>query len=167
MPCASITKLVFICSALAMLSWYSTERCLADTTKTQDAALTNTIPAQYAQINDAIVKHNVDKIMSYFSDDFTEVKSSGAVVNREEERKDYEQELGKIKTMQLHYSIENCNTTASGIYCDVHFHVDGVGVKRVLFVKVQGNFTNDLVVHDLWVPTQAGWRLKSRQCLPV
>lgn len=140
-------------------------RCSAEPPKQADDATTLAISTQYAQINDAILKHDVDKIMSYFTSDFTEVNSTGALVDRDQERKEYESQLEKIKSMEIHYSIENCDLTPSGTCCDVKFHMDGVGFKRVLFMKIQGAFTNDLMVHDVWVPTPDGLRLKSRQCL--
>jgi len=165
MSLAPVSKMILILSVLATIAIFAFGRCSADPVKSQDIALINSVPAQYAQINDAIVKRDLDKIMSYFTDDFTEVNSTGSIVGREQERKAYQDELGKIKSMQIHYTIENVDNTANGTYCDVKFHMDGVGFKRVLFMKIQGTFTNDLMVHDLWVSTPTGWRLKSRQCL--
>ncbi len=161
-----MTKLVLLSSAVLATALISQSRSCAEQPHPSQVSLsTPPVTAQYAQINDAILTRNVDKIMSYFTDDFTEVNSAGATVNRDQERKDYQDEFGKIKSMDVHYTIQDVEPTANGTYCEVKFHMDGVGFKKILFVKVQGTFTNDLMVRDLWVPTSSGWRLKSRQCL--
>jgi hypothetical protein len=140
-------------------------RCSANPPILQAPLPVDALTAQYEQINDAILKHDLDRIMYYFTDDFTEVNSSGTLVDRDQERKEYSSELSKIKSMDIRYQIQNYVVTAAGTSCDVHFHMEGVGIKRVLFMKLQGNFTNDLIVHDLWVSTPDGFRLKSRQTL--
>jgi len=103
--------------------------------------------------------------MSYLTDDFTETSNAGVVVDREQERKVYAADLNKIKSMESHFSLKSFCACPDGAYCDLTIHSDGIGYKKVLFMKLQGPFTNDLVVHDLWVNTADGPRLKSRLTL--
>ena len=157
--------LIAASSALVISLTLGATQSFADTPKNDVPAATPSFVTQYQGINDAIVKRDVDKIMSYFTDDFTETNSVGATVDREQERKQYQSEFGKIKSMNVHYSIQDCIPTPAGTYCDVKFHLDGIGFKRILFMKVQGAFTNDLIVRDLWIQTADGPRLKSRLTL--
>jgi len=151
------------CFSIALLTLGTCVGIHADSPLPNDQTASVAISQQYAQINDAITKHDVDKIMSYFTDDFTEVNVSGAIVNRDQERKDYTSKLSTIKSMVIHYSIDDCNSSPFGTYCDVKFHIEGVGFKKILFMKIVGTFTNDLVVRDFWIATPDGPRLKSRQ----
>jgi hypothetical protein len=137
----------------------------ANPQKALDAPPIGLVTENYASINDAFMKHDIDRIMSYFTSDFTEVTSTGATVNRDQERKEYQSQLSKIKSMTCRFDIQDFTPCTAGAYCDLKIHTDGIGFKRVMFMKIQGNFTNDLVVHDLWVNTPIGWRLKSRLTL--
>jgi hypothetical protein len=161
----SMKKFVLCCTALLAIFAFNTARSMADSPKDSDQITSSAITAQYSQINDAIVNHNLDRLMSFYTDDFTEINATGSIVNRDEERKAYQDELNRIKSMQIHYDVENCISTPTGTYCDVHFHMDGVGYKRILFLKINGTFSNDLTVHDLWVSTPVGIRIKSRQTI--
>jgi hypothetical protein len=159
----NIKLLAVLCLALTTLFTVGQFRNANATPVQKNQTPSDAINAQYAQINDAIIQHNLDKIMSFFTYDFSELNNAGAIVNRDQERKSYQSELGRIKSMQIHYIVQNCDTTPAGMTCVVRFHMDGIGFKRIMFMKLEGTFTNDLLVHDLWVPTPEGWKLKSRQ----
>ena len=158
----SMKKLPALCSAITLIALFPSALCCGTPAKAENSIQPIAVAAQYAQINDAIIKHNLDKLMSFFTPDFIETNSTGAMVNRDQERKEYDSQLNKIKSMQIDYTVQNIADTPAGTMCDVKFHMTGVGFKRIMFMKIQGSFTNDLVVHDLWVATPQGLRLKSR-----
>jgi hypothetical protein len=137
----------------------------ADPLSTPASVQAGAVTAEYNQMTDAFVKHDVDKIMSYFTDDFTEVTSAGATVDRSQERKEYKSQLSKIKSMSCHIDVEGFTPCAAGAYCDLKVHTDGVGIKKVMFMTFQGTFTNELVCRDFWIQTPSGWKLKSRQTI--
>jgi hypothetical protein len=160
---SSMRTLVVIVLTIVTAISVATTKCFGSSPAVYVSVGNDAVARQYVQINDAIIKHDLNTLMSFFTSDFTEVNSSGAIVDRNEERKDYQNELAKIESMNIQYFIVDSNTTPAGTYCDVRFHMDGVGFKRILFMKVKGAFTNDLIVRDFWVTTPDGLRLKSRQ----
>ena len=119
----------------------------------------------YDQINADFLHRDIPQVMSFFTPDFTEVNDRGAKADKEQTRRRYQEEQGQITTMQTHYTLQNFTPTVAGTLVEVRMHSDGTGVKRILFAKIHGTFTNDLWVRDLWVDTTQGWRLKHRQTL--
>jgi hypothetical protein len=118
---------------------------------------------QYSEINDAVMKRDLDKIMSFLTPDFSEISSTGKTVNRFQEQKNYKAQFDKIKSMTSTFEVSDVTPAPEGTYCDVTIHMNGIGVKKVMFVNFTAGFTNELVVRDLWVNTASGWKIKSRQ----
>ena len=67
--------------------------------------------------------------------------------------------------MSSHWTLQNLQPTAEGISIQMTMHSSGNGLKRILFAKLHGTFTDDLCVRDLWVHTAQGWRIKHRVVL--
>ena len=103
--------------------------------------------------------------MAYFTDDYIDIDEKGARLNKEQTRRGYEKQLGQLKSIESHYTIQNIAPAAGGTLVEMKMHSRGTGEKRVLFARLRGTFTNDLWVRDLWVSTPQGWRLKHRQTL--
>ena len=129
------------------------------------AASQAAIKSAYSQINAAFSAHDMNRFMTFFTPDYKVVDEKGATYNKEQTRKQYVNQLKQVKTMQSRYTVQNFLATPAGVEVDMTLHTEGIGEKRVLFIKFQGHYTDDLSVHDLWVQTPQGWRIKSRKTL--
>jgi ketosteroid isomerase-like protein len=165
MPRLNLKSILFLVAlaSFALLSLSKTSK--ADSPIAQTVMTPDEVTAEYSQLDNAVMKRDLDKIMSFFTDDFTELNADGQTVDREQERKDYQSRFNMIKSMTCRFDVQGISSAPGGNYCDLTIHMDGIGVKRVMFMRFQAAFTNELVVHDLWVNTPAGWRLKFRQTL--
>ncbi len=123
------------------------------------------IAAAYDQINAAYRRRDLGRVMSFFLPNYVETDAGGTARDRDQIRQQYQDWLKKIRTMRCRYVIQDLVATGDGDRVDMKMHTDGTGEKRVLFTRLRGTFTNDLVVRDLWVDTPEGWRLKRRQTL--
>lgn len=121
------------------------------------------IQAEYVQMNAAFVRHDLTDVMSYFMPDYTQSKKNGDLEDLDQTKRDYQNELKQISTMQSRYSVLHCDSVPAGMEVEIRVHSDGTGIKHVLFATLKGSFTNDLWVRDLWVDTPSGWRLRHRQ----
>ena len=88
-----------------------------------------------------------------------------ATYTKEETRKQYAAQLKQVKTMQSRYTLQNFSASPAGVEVEMKLHTQGIGEKRVLFMKFKGSYTDDLWVHDLWVQTPQGWQIKARKTL--
>ncbi len=131
----------------------------------ETAAARAGIQSAYEQINAAFSQHDLTRTMSYFAPDYLVVDEKGAKFNKDQTQHQYQQQLGQIKSMHSRYVIQGVTPQPGGTLVEMKLHMDGVGEKRILFVKVRGTFTDDLWVRDLWINTPQGWRLKARQTL--
>lgn len=123
------------------------------------------IQSAYDGINAAFDSRDFDRFMSYFSPDYTGIDRDGKAVTRAETLRQFRERRGQILTLRSHYAIRSLTPAEDGVLVEMKMRTDGTGQKRVLFAKVRGTFTNDLLVRDLWVNTPSGWRLRRRQTL--
>ncbi len=123
------------------------------------------IQSAYGQINTAFSQHDMDRFITFFTPDYKVVDEKGDTYNRDQTRQQYANQLKQIKTMQTRFTVQNFTATPTGIEVEMKLHTQGIGEKRVLFMKFKGTYTDDLEVHDLWVQTPQGWRIKSRRTL--
>ena len=123
------------------------------------------IQSAYGQINAAFAQHDMDRFMTFFAPDYKVVDEKGATYNKEQTRKQYGDQLKQVKTMQSRFTVQNFTAAPGGVEVEMTLHTQGIGEKRVLFMKFKGTYTDDLLVHDLWVQTPQGWRIKSRKTL--
>lgn len=128
-------------------------------------AAQSAISAAYTQINTAFTQHNLDQFMTYFTPDYRVVDEKGAAYNKEQTRKQYADQLKQVKTMQSRFTVQNFVSVPGGVQAEMKLHTQGIGEKRVLFMKFKGTYTDDLWVRDFWVQTPQGWRVKSRKTL--
>ncbi len=128
-------------------------------------ATQSAIKGAYTQINTAFTHHNLDQFMGYFSPDYTVVDEKGATYNKEQTRKQYADQLKQVKTMQSQFTVQNFVSVPGGVQAEMNLHTQGIGEKRVLFMKFRGTYADDLWVRDFWVQTPQGWRVKSRKTL--
>jgi hypothetical protein len=129
------------------------------------AATQAAIESGYSQINAAFARHDLDRFMTFFTPDYKVIDEKGATYTKSQTRQQYADQLKQMKTMQSHYTIQNFTAVPTGVEVEMKLHTQGVGEKRVLFMRLKGNYTDDLQVHDLWVETPQGWRIKFRKTL--
>ena len=123
------------------------------------------IQSGYDQINAAFSQHDLDRFMTFFTPDYKVVDEKGATYTKEQTRRQYADQLKQMKTMQSQFTVGNFAETPAGVECEMKLHTQGVGEKRVMFMKFKGTYADDLWVHDLWIQTPQGWRIKSRKTL--
>ncbi len=123
------------------------------------------IQSGYSQINAAFSQHDLNRFMTFFTPDYKVVDEKGTTYNKDQTRKQYGGQLQQMKTMQSSFTVGSFAATPAGVECEMKLHTTGVGEKRVLFMKFKGTYADDLWVHDLWVQTPQGWRIKSRKTL--
>ncbi len=121
------------------------------------------IQSGYNQINVAFSQHDLGRFMAFFTPDYKVVDEKGTTYDKEQTRKQYADQLKQMKTMQSSFTVQNFAETPAGVEVEMKLHSQGQGEKRVLFMKFKGNYADDLWVHDLWVQTPQGWRIKSRK----
>ncbi len=155
----------FFCAAALICGVFTASFANADPPTAPPGDARVGIQSAYDGINTAFSQHDLTRTMSYFAPDYRVVDEKGATFNKDQTRRQYEEQLGQIKTEQSRYVIQSVTPTPEGTRVEMKLHMDGTGEKRVLFLKVKGTFTDDLWVRDLWVNTPQGWRLKSRQTL--
>jgi hypothetical protein len=129
------------------------------------AASQAAIEAAYSEINTAFAAHNLDRFMTFFTPDYKVIDEKGATYTKEQTRQQYADQLKQMKTMQSRYSVQHFTPAPAGVEVEMKLHTQGIGEKRVLFMKIKGNYTDDLSVHDVWVNTPQGWRIKFRKTL--
>jgi ketosteroid isomerase-like protein len=123
------------------------------------------IQAAYDKINSAFVDNDLDSVMTLFTTDYTQTDPHGRILDFSGLRKKFQGLRNQIITAHIDCSIKDISVGPDGDMVDMNSLTIGTGAKRVLFMKVKGSFTNNLVVHDLWVHTASGWQIKSRQTL--
>ena len=158
------TSLGLLCAA-ALISASSASALAAPKTSAPADSGRASILAAYDQINADFLHREIPQVMTYFTADYTELSPQGKTADKEQTRRRYQEEQGQITTMQTRYTFQSLTPTAAGTQVEMRMHSDGTGVKRILFARLHGTFTNDLRVRDLWVDTPQGWRLKHRQTL--
>jgi hypothetical protein len=129
-----------------------------------DTARTS-IQAAYAQINLDFVKDDVSGVMNYIAPDYTETDANGKTVDRKQAQRNYEDQRRQITSMKSRWTLGSLTPIGDGELVDMDLHSVGTGQKKFLFVRVNGNFTDDICVRDLWIDTPQGWRLQHRQVL--
>ena len=127
------------------------------------AAAQAAIESGYGQINAAFAQHDLDRFMTFFTPDYKVIDEKGTTYTKEQTRQQYTDQLKQMKTMQSRYTVQNFTATPAGLEVEMKLHLQGIGEKRVLFMKLKGNYTDDLWVHDLWINTPQGWRIKFRK----
>lgn len=123
------------------------------------------IQAAYTQINAAFTRHDLDRFMTYFTPDYKVVDENSRTFNKAQTRRQYADQLKQVKTMNSRFTVQNFTAVPSGVEAEMKLHTQGIGEKRVLFMKFKGTYADDLWVRDLWVQTPDGWRIKSRKTL--
>ena len=123
------------------------------------------ISAAYSQMSTAFAHHNLDQFMAYFTPDYKVVDEKGATYNKEQTRQQYADQLKQVKTMQSRFTVGNFVSVPGGVEAEMKLHTQGIGEKRVLFMRFKGTYADDLWVRDFWVHTPQGWRVKSRKTL--
>jgi hypothetical protein len=116
----------------------------------------------YDRINQAFAENHVARMTQLIADDYSQTDPKGRVLDKQGLLKKLQWERDSISTVQYKCSITGVTQDPRGLMVDMTMHTSGNGVKRVLFMKFHGTFTNDLVVKDLWVKTATGWRIKTR-----
>ena len=128
-------------------------------------AAQSAISAAYTQINTAFTHHDLNQFMAYFMPDYTVVDEKGATYNKEQTRKQYGDQLKQVVTMESRFKVQNFVAVPGGVQAEMKLHTQGIGEKRVMFMKFKGTYADDLWVRDFWVQTPQGWRVKSRKTL--
>ena len=128
-------------------------------------AARSAISAAYSQLNAAFTQHDLNRFMTYFTPDYKVVDEKGATYNKEQTRQQYADQLKQVKTMQSRFTVGNFVSVPGGVEAEMKLHTQGIGEKRVLFMKFKGTYADDLWVRDFWVNTPQGWRVKSRKTL--
>ena len=123
------------------------------------------ISEAYSQINAAFTQRDMNRFMTYFAPDYKVVDEKGTTYNKEETRKQYTDQLKQVRTMQSRFTVQNFVSVPGGVQAEMKLHTQGIGEKRVLFMKFKGTYADDLWVRDIWVQTPQGWRVKSRKTL--
>ena len=126
-------------------------------------AAQSAIVSAYGEINAAFTRHDLDRFMTFFTPDYKVVDEKGATYGKEQTRKQYRDQLKQVKTMQSRFSLQNFAVVPGGIQAEMKLHTQGIGEKRVLFLKFKGTYTDDLWVRDLWVETPQGWQIRLRK----
>ena len=119
----------------------------------------------YSQINTAFTQHDLNRFMTYFTPDYKVVDEKGTTYGKEETRKQYADQLKQVRTMQSRFTVQNFVVVPGGVQAEMKLHTQGIGEKKVLFMKFKGTYADDLWVRDFWVQTPQGWRVKSRKTL--
>ena len=138
--------------------------CRSEAATVTDTAATG-IHAAYEGINTAFEARDFDRFTAYFTADFTSADQDGKVISRAQTLKSFQDQRKQIISMHSRYDFTTLSRNAEGVLVDMTLHTDGRGQKRILFARVTGTFTSSLHVHDLWVDTAEGWKLKRRQTL--
>lgn len=128
-------------------------------------AARSAISVAYSQLNAAFTQHDLDRFMTYFTPDYKVVDEKGATYNKEQTRRQYADQMKQVKTMQSRFTVGNFVSVPGGVEAEMKLHTQGIGEKRVLFMKFRGTYADDLWVRDFWVQTPQGWRVKSRKTL--
>jgi len=126
-------------------------------------AAQSAIMSAYGELNTAFTQHNLDRFLTFFTPDYKVVDEKGVTYTKEQTQKRYQDQLKQVKTMQSRFTVQNFASVPGGIQAEMKLHTQGIGEKRVLFMKFKGTYTDDLWVRDLWVETPQGWRIKSRK----
>ncbi len=128
-------------------------------------AAQSAILSAYGEINTAFSRHDLDRFMTFFTPDYRVVDEKGATFTKEQTRRQYQDQLKQMKTMQSRFTVQNFAATPGGVQVEMKLHTQGAGEKRVLFMKFRGTYSDDLWVRDVWVETPQGWQIKSRKTL--
>ena len=123
------------------------------------------IRTAYEQINAALAQRDLARALSYFTPDYTLEDGQEARLTRAQAQRLYQERMSRIKTLQCRYVVGAITPAPGGAWAEMRAHSEGTGEKRLLFARLQGRFTNELWVRDLWVNTPQGWRLKYRRTL--
>ncbi len=123
------------------------------------------ITTAYGQINAAFTQHDLNRFMTFFTPDYRVVDEKGATYTKEQTRKQYDDQLRQVRTMQSRFTLQNFAAVPGGVQVEMKLHTQGIGEKRVLFMNFKGTYADDLWVRDFWVQTPQGWRVKSRRTL--
>jgi len=153
-------------SVLILACTFPTTRpCRSEAATITDSAATTGIHAAYDGINTAFVARDFDRFMTYFTRDFMDTEQDGKPVSRAQTLRNFQEQRKQIISMHSRYDFTTLSRNTDGVLVDMTLHTDGRGQKRILFAKLTGTFTSNLHVHDLWVDTSEGWKLKRRQTL--
>lgn len=120
------------------------------------------IQAVYDKINAAFVDNRMEGVMQYFADGYTQTDPHGHVLDIDGTSKKFQSLRNQILTADVECSITGITVGPDGDLVDMTTSTTGTGEKRILFIKLRGTYTNNLVVHDLWIHTPTGWLLKTR-----
>lgn len=148
-------------SCLVLLAGHSAN---AETTAVP-ASTQAAILSAYSQINTAFSQHDLNRFLMFFTPDYKVIDEKGATYTKDQTQQQYAAQLKQMKTMQSRYSVQNFTSLADGVEVEMKLHTQGTGEKRVLFMRFKGSYVDDLWVHDLWVETSQGWRIKFRRTL--
>lgn len=135
------------------------------TVAVKESVATTSIHTAYDRINTAFETRDFDQFTAYFTADFTSTDQDGKLTSRAQTLKNFQDQRKQILSMHTRYDFTTLSRNTDGVLVDMTLHTDGRGQKRILFAKVTGTFTSSLHVHDLWVETPEGWKLKRRQTL--
>lgn len=123
------------------------------------------ISARYDQMNSAYASNNMESVAKILTSDYTETDPKGHVSDRNAALKKLRDMRSFITRIQSKTTVNSCAPQPNGELVQMTFHAAGTGQKKVLFIKLKGTFTNDMIAKDLWVNTADGWRLRSRVLL--
>jgi hypothetical protein len=123
------------------------------------------IQADYIRINSDFAQHDLKDVMAFFAPNFTAVTQNGQILTRKQTQDQYKSQLSQMKTMHSRYTVVSCSQRPNGVLMEIRVHTDGTGEKHVLFMKINGSFSNEMCVRDLWVKSPLGWQLAHRTIL--
>lgn len=110
-------------------------------------------------------QRDLDRAFSFLTPDYAALDLTGARISRDQARRDCESRMAPVKSLQSRCVIQSLVPTPGGAWVEMRTHSEGVGEKRILFMRIRAPFTNDLHVRDFWINKAGAWRLKFRQVL--
>ncbi len=129
------------------------------------AAARSGIQAAYDQICADFGRRDIGDAMSYFAPDYVATDEHGQLISRDETERQFQDLDDHITSLHSHWNLGAVAPTANGVMAEMDMLSDGTGRKKVMFFYVNGKFTSEMRVRDLWVDTPQGWRIKRRTIL--
>jgi hypothetical protein len=114
-------------------------------------------------MNAAFTAGRIDEVGNVIGCNYTQIDPKGHVLDKPATIKKLQGERSQMLQVNVQYAITSVTPCAAGMLVGMQMHVTGTGQKKILFMKIHGTFTNDLVAQDLWTNTPSGWVLVSRK----
>ncbi len=123
------------------------------------------IKAAYDQICTDFGQRDIGGAMSFFAPDYVATDEHGKLISRDETRRQYLDLDSNITSLHSHWTLGSVTPVPGGFLADMDMRSDGTGRKKVMFFHVNGTFTSEMRVRDLWADTPQGWRIERRTIL--